>query len=774
MRPYANNEPTWHNTIGALGNLGEYERGYTMVTSTITPNFLDSALGDLVLKIRGSNHNGQVLRLKSAKCTIGSGPNCTLRLRSRGVDPLHCLILRGPNGAVIRRWSPDTRLNGGTFNNAPLSAGDRLSIGSLEFEIINTGEIAAPLPADTAPNSDRDKQDQAQIQSLKKIELESKQLESREKQIRHKEESIDLRTKELEQTATALRAEQNKFAEERRQWDELRNASLKDESRHKSADDEQLSRLKTQLAELESQKNTWTSQQNQWQAEQGSSQKQLQDSQRQIDERTAELHALSAELDARRAKLDAQASDLELHNSELTDQAAQLAAQTAKNNAYSGELDARSAQIEAHSRDLQTQTAELAKRRAGIDDQASELENQAAELKIKSAELDSQQSALETERNQWAEDRLAEEKNLNSREEEIANKAAQLETLQSKFHAEEKQWKHQLAQWERNCERWEAERAEKDSAFNASPAGKMQPIKDEISSDSEHSPAEPDDMLHRFGHDMNEPEENVDLAAYAPFAQSPVDQDKQQQATAHKSAQPSSANDEEESVDDYMVRLMQRIRGTQGEPSTPTEKPNVPAPSQTESAPLPFDTVPPVAEEPIYKPVQRGQSVELAPRSPAPENIVDINVFRDLANYSAQNALGTHARGQMMNAMYSKLAVALMGGFTGIGLLLVWQLWFPNRLTFFSAMMSFVVAFIWGSQYLMLTVRLLGTGSDNQRAMKTAHSNDKKLIVPDDQHAIPAIDGQEDLSCPESPEKEFKSKKSAKGSAAPGKHRRTS
>jgi hypothetical protein len=134
-----------------------------MVTGTVNPSVLDSALGDLVLRIQGSNHNGQVLRLKSAKCTIGSGPNCTLRLRSRDVDPLHCLILRGPNGAVIRRWSPDTRLNGRTFTDAPLCAGDRLSIGSLEFEIVETDETSALSPAATAFYTDQYQQYPAQM-----------------------------------------------------------------------------------------------------------------------------------------------------------------------------------------------------------------------------------------------------------------------------------------------------------------------------------------------------------------------------------------------------------------------------------------------------------------------------------------------------------------------------------------------------------------------------------------------------------------------------------
>jgi chromosome segregation ATPase len=729
-----------------------------------------------------------------------------------------------------------------------------LSIGSLEFEIVDTGKIATFLPADTALNTDQYQQYPALPESRKDIELESQQLDVCEKQLRQKEESLDLRTKELEEAAAALRAEQNKLEEERRQWKDLRCASLSDEARQRAvADEERLSRLKAQLAELESQRNAWTLQQQQWRAEQEASHQQLQDRERQFNKRTAELNALAAELETRQAKLDLQASNLELHNIELTDQAAELATQTVKNNAYSSELDARSAQIEARSGELQTQAAELAKRPARIDAQAAELEKHAAELKKQSdglntqladlqarsaeldsqqsefenkcsrwealcrtreqtlsareaklterestlatsrsstsmsaetmkiqsdelqnrlAELDSKQSALETQRNQWEESCRAKEKKLTSREEEITQKTAQLETLQAQFHAEEKQWKHQLAEWERSCERWEAERTEQNLSIEASPTGEMRAVENELSPHTEKAPAEVDDILRRFGRDIDVPEEKVNLAADAPLAQSSAEQDKKDETTAYISTQQSSANEGEESVDDYMLRLMQRIRSTQGELTHNTDKPNLPASSPSDSAPLPFETMPPVAASPILTPAQHGKPVELAPRSTAPEKEVDITMFRDLANYSAQNALGTHARGQMMRVMYSKLAVALMGGFTGIGLLLVWQLWFSNRLTFFSAMMSFVVALIWGAQYVALTIRLLASGSENPGARQTSHSKDKKLITPNDQHAISAIAGEEVSSYPESPEGEFEAKQSANASDASGKHRK--
>lgn len=57
---------------------------------------------------------------------------------------MHCLIVRGPEQTVVRRWSPDTRLNGATFTDAALRPGDRLGIGPLEFDVL------ADEPAATA------------------------------------------------------------------------------------------------------------------------------------------------------------------------------------------------------------------------------------------------------------------------------------------------------------------------------------------------------------------------------------------------------------------------------------------------------------------------------------------------------------------------------------------------------------------------------------------------------------------------------------------------
>lgn len=96
----------------------------------------DSAMDSLTLLISGGGVDSQVVRLSSAKCTVGSGVTCTLRLLGPGIRPLHLLIVRGTRGTFVRRWSPDTWLNGRPFEDAALRAGDRLRVGPVILEVL--------------------------------------------------------------------------------------------------------------------------------------------------------------------------------------------------------------------------------------------------------------------------------------------------------------------------------------------------------------------------------------------------------------------------------------------------------------------------------------------------------------------------------------------------------------------------------------------------------------------------------------------------------------
>ncbi len=127
--------------------------------------------GHLTLRIRGTDRDGQLLRIKSDRCSVGSHPDCTIRLRGKGVQPVHCLILRGEAGTAIRRWSPDTRLNGHVFDDSWLSDGDRLSVGPIEFDVVGCDSTTDDQL--TSPVDDQQQEKQPDESSAMQDQLEA-------------------------------------------------------------------------------------------------------------------------------------------------------------------------------------------------------------------------------------------------------------------------------------------------------------------------------------------------------------------------------------------------------------------------------------------------------------------------------------------------------------------------------------------------------------------------------------------------------------------------
>lgn len=115
----------------------------------------------LVLKVEGTERDGQIIRVHSPKCLVGSASDCQLRLVAADVLPKHCVIYRGPSGVVVKSWTRDTRVNGNTISEAWLRIGDRLSLGSLSFEVLadlangTLPEAAQPEEVDRAIRQQR-------------------------------------------------------------------------------------------------------------------------------------------------------------------------------------------------------------------------------------------------------------------------------------------------------------------------------------------------------------------------------------------------------------------------------------------------------------------------------------------------------------------------------------------------------------------------------------------------------------------------------------------
>ena len=185
----------------------------------------------LWLSVRGGQHDGRRIRLVGAKCTVGSAPSCSLRLEAPGVHPVHCLIIRGSRGTVIRCWSGDTRLNGREFDDSWLQPGDRLSVGQIELEVLSDRlpDEDLPVPADpaagtvaggdtlraAAPAGDGQTDPSAE-------ESTSNLRQQLAERLQHLLEHQRLLTEREEQLAL----QQSEFAAERKQWSHEREAEL--------------------------------------------------------------------------------------------------------------------------------------------------------------------------------------------------------------------------------------------------------------------------------------------------------------------------------------------------------------------------------------------------------------------------------------------------------------------------------------------------------------------------------------------------------------------
>ncbi len=208
-----------------------------------SPPLLDTSTGDLVLRLSSSSRDGQIVRLRSAKCTIGSAPQCTLRLVACGVAPVHCLLLRGPAATVARCWSADTRLNGASFDDAVLSCGDRLSIGPIELEVL---EVGATSPA-RQPSIDEEETERAASRQHEQFAARLAELEAEQNALTTERDD--------------LAARRNALAEERRQWQDQQ-----EEMRRAIA--EEHAQLAARSVELESQQNALADERRQWQTDQ--------------------------------------------------------------------------------------------------------------------------------------------------------------------------------------------------------------------------------------------------------------------------------------------------------------------------------------------------------------------------------------------------------------------------------------------------------------------------------------------------------------------------
>lgn len=175
-----------------------------MVTDSILQ---DARVDELVLRVCGAGRDHPMVRLRYGKCTVGSGPRCTLRLAAEGVHSLHCLIVRGEHTTVVRSWAPGTLLNGHEFTDAELAVGDRLGIGPTEIEVLDAAAVGQALQREASQHAHQEKE--RALHALK-AELDARQaeLDAHEAELNARQIRLDDQYQALAQQRSKIRFEQ--------------------------------------------------------------------------------------------------------------------------------------------------------------------------------------------------------------------------------------------------------------------------------------------------------------------------------------------------------------------------------------------------------------------------------------------------------------------------------------------------------------------------------------------------------------------------------------
>jgi hypothetical protein len=162
----------------------------------------------------------------------------------------------------------------------------------------------------------------------------------------------------------------------------------------------------------------------------------------------------------------------------------------------------------------------------------------------------------------------------------------------------------------------------------------------------------------------------------------------------------SAANEDEESIEQYMSKLLQRVRGQSGGPEEAQAKPADPlaklAVGQAQITPgQPSPSVGPAlagASKFAWTPAPEGGRSKST--TPAPQT--DLEALRALANETARRAISRHALRKHRRNAVTKVIVSTLAGVTSLWLILEAPSW--KTLQFNTACVALMVAAYWAGQ----------------------------------------------------------------------------
>jgi hypothetical protein len=172
------------------------------------------------------------------------------------------------------------------------------------------------------------------------------------------------------------------------------------------------------------------------------------------------------------------------------------------------------------------------------------------------------------------------------------------------------------------------------------------------------------------------------------------------ESKSHVNQTAAELSRDDDSIEAYMARLVQRVRSDAGGAARPTSTGGQPQRPAAKNSPRSESRVGAAAASPSKSGAIVDLS-EMAPRSRPAELTSNMSAMRDLANLSARSAINTHQRKCLAPVIYSKLAVAVLSLITAV--VLAWMSDEKRPVTYAAALVAMVVGVRWASEYLMLS-----------------------------------------------------------------------
>ncbi len=595
----------------------------------------------LTLRIINGPTAGQVLTFQNAKVILGSASNATVELRTSGVAPEHVEILRRKDEIVVRRLASDARLNGRLFTEAFLHPGDRLSVGPIDIAVVATG---------TSPQKDQEAAGAALASDHQAWQAEQEEWLAQQAR-------LEQRTALLEHQ---LQAQLHEVAQEKQ--------SLVDE---RTGLEEQKQSLADARASLENERQSLNSDRQALVAETEKSRTAQQDG---IDQQVAELKQKLAAVEALLAERASDTSDREalLNNreAELADREQKMATHLAALASREADLAA-AASAQATKEELLAakgrELKQIAARQAQAEQQLEAIARERTILDTRAAQLDREASEI-----------AGREAELVQREQQLAHDAHELDSVQQAF-SDQRNHSRQAEATEPPV--WQTETpqsdltpaAENNSATSSDDVFARLRAMSLLKSDAEES-AEKND---RESVDIGIPPAPWRVAAVAEEATpgaspNPEPQAAEEPAASVQASEPAAepqAHHEEQSIDDYMARLLDRVRGVEpGGSPVPSAKPiarqqaDVKEPQSSSPAPT---RILPARERETPAPTP----TRLEPRTTAPEKSANLAAMRALANFSTRAAIAAHHTRHGLNRIWRTVGIGAATLVVGLVLL---------------------------------------------------------------------------------------------------------